>query len=100
VNLLIKVSSSVRVGLTNLLLVRLAMMAEFKASAKKLTILFTKGSSKMIFTTVMVGTFIPMAIITSATGLMESGLVGVNLSTSPEKSTKECGNTVNLSVVE
>lgn len=48
----------------------------------------------------MVGTFIPMAIITSATGLMESGQVGVNLSTSPEKSTKECGNTVNSSVVE
>ena len=54
----------------------------------------------MTFIMDMVGTFIQMEIITLATGLMENGQAGVSQWTNPERFTKECGNTVNLSVIE
>lgn len=57
---------------------RSVMMAEFKASVRKSTILFMKASSKTTFTMDMVGTSIRTVTTTSAIGKMGSDRAGVD----------------------
>lgn len=76
------------------------MMEEFRVLERKLIILSTKVSFKMIFITAMEDIFILMEITILETGKMERDRDGEDQSTNPERSMRECGNTVNLWEIE
>ena len=84
-----------RADSTSSSLVKLAQMAEFKASVKKSTISSTKDSSRMTFTTVTEDTFIQMVITIRVIGSTVNGLAGSNWSTNLAKFMKAFGNTAN-----
>lgn len=70
-------------------------MVKFQELVKKSITLFTKDSSKMIFTMDMVGLSILTEISILVTGLMESGLDTVGLLINLEGFMKANGSTVN-----
>ena len=76
------------------------MMEEFRVLERKLIILSTKVSFKMIFITAMEDIFILMEITILETGKMERDRDGEDQQTNPERSMRECGNTVNLWEIE